>query len=145
MHGGKVDLLSCSGVYQLRQRGSRGRRREELRGRRKRRRGRKQQTARSLCGRAAWPLALSPLPPLLLLLLLLSDDDRTEKNREKLGRVGLWRTEPQIGKTTKLSYSSRNAVSLQKFFFLVSVTGLLNSGSEIFLFLSKGVLLISGR
>lgn len=26
MRGGKVDLLSCSGVYQLRQRGSRGRR-----------------------------------------------------------------------------------------------------------------------
>lgn len=64
------------------------------------RRGR-QQTARSLCGRAAWPLALSPAPPLLLLLLLLSDDDRTEKNREKQGRVEMGRTLPLIGKTTK--------------------------------------------
>lgn len=77
--------------------------------------GRRQQTARLLCGRAAWPLALSPPPPLLLLLLLLSDDDRTEENREKQGRVGLGRTVLLIGKTTTLSYSSRNAVTLHKF------------------------------
>lgn len=39
MHGSQVDLLSRSGVYQLRQRGSRGRREEESRGWRRRRRG----------------------------------------------------------------------------------------------------------
>lgn len=77
---------------------------------------RRQQTARSLCGRAVWPLALSQLLPLLLLWLLLSDDDRTEKNREKQVRVGLGRTVLLIGKTARISYLSRNAVTL---FFLI--------------------------
>lgn len=76
---------------------------------------RRQQTARSLCGRVVWPLALSQLLPLLLLWLLLSDDDRTEKNREKQVRVGLGRT-VLIGKTARISYLSRNAVTL---FFLI--------------------------
>lgn len=75
----------------------------------------RQQTARALCGRAAWPLALSPPPPPLLLLLLLSDDDRTEQNREKQGRVRLGRTALLIVKATERSYSSRNAVTLHKF------------------------------
>lgn len=76
----------------------------------------RQQTARSLCGRAAWPLALSPPPPLLLLLL--SDDDRTEQNRGKQGRVGLGRTALLIGKTMKMSSSSRNTVTLHKFLLI---------------------------
>lgn len=46
-----------------------------------------------------------------------------EKNREKQGRVGLGRT-VLIGKTTKIaySYSSRNAVTLHKFYLIRSET-----------------------
>lgn len=109
VYGGQVDPLSYSGDCRLRQIGSRERRRGKGLGRWRKRRRKRQQTARSLCGRAAWPLALSPASPLLLLLLLLSNDDRTEKNK---GGSGLGRTVLQIGKTSKIFYSSWNAVTL---------------------------------
>lgn len=67
--------------------------------RRRRGRGRRQQTAILLSGKAAWPLALSRPPPLLLLLLL-SDENRTgKKYMKKIEREHL----------DPLVYSSRQA------------------------------------
>lgn len=84
MHSGQCDPMFRSAEAE-REPGEEARGAEEGEKKKSRRR---QQTARSLCGRAAWPLALSPHPPLLLQLLLLSDDDRMEKNREKKRNLG---------------------------------------------------------